>query len=178
MFHVLGRGFGVCVWVEEVSILYDWELECDETVTWAVVCLVWRIILLIKSNCSRVKPSSSRPPLLLSVKVIVAPVELVDVDEILLPDDIEDVLELGDNILILLLFKGTFIIFTWSSSRRFRVLTLSGCNADAQFPTPLVRYEFKQVAPSGEFASPSSKYNHVQWRVYEHFLKKNFNKSK
>lgn len=41
----------------------------DETVTWALVCFVCCIILLMRSNCSRVRPSPSRLIPSLSVMV-------------------------------------------------------------------------------------------------------------
>lgn len=146
IFQVRGRGVCGCpVDGGFVSILYDCELVGEETVTWAVVCFVCRIILLIKSNCSRVKPSPSRLPLL-SVKVMVAP---GGPEEILLVDDMDDVVEVGDNS-VTPVFSGTFKAFSSSSVNAKPVA------ASTTVP-PFERYAPKQVAPSGELASPVPK---------------------
>lgn len=105
------------------------------------------MILLIKSNCSRVKPSPSRLPLL-SVRVMVAP----GPEAMLLVDDIDDVVEVGDNRVTPVVFKGTFKAFN-SSSVNARPVA-----ASTTVP-PFERYVPKQVAPSGELASPTRHVN-------------------
>lgn len=50
-------------------ILYELTLVGEETVTWALVCFVCCMILLIRSSCSRVRPSPSSVAPSLSVMV-------------------------------------------------------------------------------------------------------------
>lgn len=66
MFQVRGRA---CTGAVSVLILYELTLVGEETVTWALVCFVCCMILLIRSSCSRVRPSPSSVAPSLSVMV-------------------------------------------------------------------------------------------------------------
>jgi len=77
MFQVRGL---FCDGDELVLILYELTLVGEETVTWALVCFVCCIILLMRSNCSRVRPSPSRfmPSLRVMVGELAAITEPLD----------------------------------------------------------------------------------------------------
>lgn len=92
----------------------------EETVTWALVCLVCCMILLMRSSCSRVSPSPSKVAPSLSVIVgELVRTELplppdVEQDDDVVDDAIEDVEVVGDSNVTPVLI-GKFIALICSS---------------------------------------------------------------